>query len=305
MPRGTNNSGGAREGGGEEQSGDLSLQQMMKVMSGQLADINKKLEKIDTIESDVRGLRVLLNDVKQENKQLKEEVKKKEQQLQDMNVRLNHQEDRLNSLEQHHRGWSARVLNVPLNQEEESDNIRVRDKVYNMALLPILRGAVSKNLLPSVPTAEQLLEVAHVLPGPTGQPKPVIMRFYNRHVRDVCFRLKKHFAPREERGSTGGGGAGGGGARGGGGGGGGGAAGGGGAGGDREEGGFEGRGRYLYPLYEDLTRSAFQKMRAISKDSRVKACWSVKGQIKFILSSKPEEVKRVNSLLDPLDIILK
>jgi uncharacterized protein YoxC len=303
MPRGTNNSGGAREGGGEEQSSDLSIQEMMRKMSGQLADINKKLEKIDTIESDVRGLKILLNDVKHENKQLREEVKMKEKQLQDMNTRLNHQEDRLNSLEQHHRGWSARVLNIPLSQEEESDNIKVRDKVYNMALLPILRGAVSKHLLPGVPTAEQLLEVAHVLPGPAGQPKPVIMRFYNRHVRDVCFRLKKHFAPRMDRG-TGGGGAGGGGA----GGGGGGAAGGGGAGagaGDREGGGFEGRGRYLFPLYEDLTRSAFQKMRAIAKDSRVKACWTVKGQIKFTLVNKPEDVKRVSSLLDPLDDILK
>jgi hypothetical protein len=274
---------------------------MMRRMSGQLSDITKKLEKIDVIESDVRSLKTLLNDVKQENKVLRAEVKKKEQQLEDMNARLNHQEDRLNSLEQHHRGWSARVLNVPLTQEEEIDNIKVRDKVYNTALLPILRGAVSKNLLPGVPTAEQLLEVAHVLPGPAGQPKPVIMRFYNRHVRDVCFRLKKHYAPRMERGSTGGGGAGGGGAWGGGGGG---AAGGAGA-GDQEVGGFEGRGKYLYPLYEDLTRTSFQKMRAIAKDSRVKACWTVKGQIKFILHSKPEEVKKVNSLLDSIESILK
>jgi hypothetical protein len=54
-----------------------------------------------------------------------------------------------------------------------------------------------------------------------------------------------------------------------------------------------------------LTRATFLKMRAIAKDSRVKACWSVKGQIRFILSSKPEEVKKVNSVLDSLESILK
>jgi hypothetical protein len=72
-----------------------------------------------------------------------------------------------------------------------------------------------------------------------------------------------------------------------------------------EAGGFEGRGKYLFPIYEDLTRSTFQKMRAIAKDSRVQACWSTKGQIKFTLVSSPNEVKKVQSLLDPLDKILK
>jgi hypothetical protein len=37
----------------------------------------------------------------------------------------------------------------------------------------------------------------------------------------------------------------------------------------------------------------------------VKACWSSKGQIKFIMHSNPSEVKRVVSLLDHLDDILK
>jgi len=284
----------------EEEGG--SLHDMMKMMSKQLTDMNKKLEKIETIETEVRGLKVMLNDLKQENKELKTEARVMEKKLMDMNEKNNALENRLNSLEQHHRGWSARVLNIMLSKEEEGDNIKVRDKVYNMALLPILRGAVEKNLLPAVPTAAELLEVAHVLPGPAGQPKPIIMRFFNRNVRDVCFKLKKYYAPRAGRGGAGDGGAGGVGASGGRGG----AAGGaGGVGGDEAAGGFEGRGRYLFPLYEDLTRAAFQKMRAIAKDSRVKACWSVKGQIRFILNSKPEDVKKVDSLLDSLDEILK
>ena len=72
-----------------------------------------------------------------------------------------------------------------------------------------------------------------------------------------------------------------------------------------EAGGFEGRGKYLFPIYEDLTRSTFQKMRAIAKDSKVQACWSTKEQIKFTWVSSPNEVKKVQSLLDSLDKILK
>ncbi len=104
-------------------------------------------------------------------------------------------------------------------------------------------------------------------------------------------KLKKYYAPRmEQSGPRGGGG--------------GGAAMGGGARGDQEPGGFEGRGKFCFPLYEDLTRATFLKMRTISKDERVKSCWTVKGQIKFVLHKNMKEVKRVVSLLDPPDIIL-
>ena len=268
-----------------------SMMDMMRAMSAQLSGLTAKMDKIDVIESEVKSLRVLLNDLANENKQLKADARDNEQKMAELNDRNNRLEDRLNNLEQHHRGWSARVLNIPLTPEEETDNIKVRDVVYNLALRPILEGAVSKNLLHDVPSAEQLLEVAHVLPGKPGQPKPVIMRFYNRNIRDVCFRMKKFFAPRLSDG------AGSGGAR---------------AGaragdGGREgaAGGFEGRGQFVYPIYEDLTRATFQKMRAISKDPRVKSCWSTKGQIKFILHKNEKEIKKVSSLLDPLDTILK
>jgi hypothetical protein len=212
-----------------------------------------------------------------------------EQKMQQMNERNNQLENRLNKLEQHHRSWGARILNIPLSKEEETDNNAVRDKVYNLALLPILTGAVEKKLLITVPTSEQLLELAHVLPGnAAGQHKTVIMRFYNRNLRDMCFRMKKHYAPREppSPGATGG-------AR------------------ARSSsnseaaGGYEGKGRYAFPMYGDLSRATFQKMRAIANDCRVKACWTVKGQIKFTLHSKPEEVRKVESLLDSLDSIIK
>jgi hypothetical protein len=246
----------------------------------------------------------MLTDLKNENKQLKADARENERKIAELSEHNNKLEDRLNSLEQHHRGWSARILNIPL-PEGETDNDTVRDTVYSLALLPILKGAVTKKLLREVPTAEQLLEVCHVLPGKPGNHRPIIMRFYNRNVRDIIFRMKKFFAPREGAdgagngaargkpgfaGNTGVAGAGASGA---------------GAAGGGDPGGFEGRGRYAYPLYEDLTRAAFLKLRAISQDSRVKSCWSTKGQIKFILHSNMKEIKKVSSLLEPLDSILK
>jgi FtsZ-binding cell division protein ZapB len=283
-------------------SGDEdSLKDMIRDMAAQLSSLNQKMDKIDSIESEVKGLKILLNDLKSENKQLKTEAREAERKLSDMNVKNNALENRINNLEQYNRSWSARAMNIPLTEQEESDNSAVAAKVYDLLLLPILNGAVERKLLQSVPTVDQILETAHILPGKAGHPKPVIMRFFNRNVKETIFKLKKFYSPREGTRNTGGGGPGGG--RGGGR-----AASGGAVGGTAAEedgGGFEGRGRYLYPLYEDLSRASFQKMKSIANDSRVKACWSVKGHIKFTLVKSPNEVRRVVSLLDPLEDILK
>jgi hypothetical protein len=75
-------------------------------------------------------MKVILSDLKTENKQLKSEVKAMDKKLHDMDECNNALENRNNQLEQHHRGWSARILNVPLSPEEETDNISVVTKVY-------------------------------------------------------------------------------------------------------------------------------------------------------------------------------
>jgi hypothetical protein len=264
-----------------------SVKDMLRNISLQLTSMNKK---VDSTETEVKGLRVLFEDLKQENAQLKVTAKEMDKKLGDMNRKNCELEVRLNNLEQHHRGWSARFLNIPISEEEERIPDAVIEQVYNLALLPILRGAFNSKQLKSIPTAAELLEVAHVLPAKPGETKPIIARFYNRNMRDLCFRLKKDFAAREEgrrsqreeRGAAGGASESGGGG-----------------------GGPEGRGKYRFPFYEDLTRTTFLKMRAIAKDERVKACWSSKGQIRFVLHSNAEEVKKIVSVLDPLDMILK
>jgi hypothetical protein len=260
-----------------------------------LNSIDAKMEKVETIEQEVKHLRVLMEDLKNENKELKAEVKEKDKQLKDMQEELNRQDTRINNIDQHHRGWSARVMNIPLTEEEEWDTNIVMGKVYELALLPILKGARDIGKLNTIPTAQQLLETAHVLPGNTnpGQHKPVIFRFYTRSIKDLCFKLKKEYATRmqqtagDERREVGEvDRAGAGGAR------------------RKDGGGYKGKGKYSFPFYEDLTKTNFNLMRNLANDPRVQASWSSHGQIYFKLQNS-NIVKKVGSIHEPLDSILK
>jgi archaellum component FlaC len=244
---------------------------VLKSQSEQLTTMTQKMSQIDAIDNEVKAIKTLVVSLREENKELRSELKKKEEQLDHMQAAVNSLEAKLNSLEQHHRGWGARVLNIPISEAEESNPEAMIEKVYQLALRPILEGAVQKGKLQSVPSADQVLEVAHVLPGKQGQPKPIIMRFYNRNLRNLVFQLKREFAAREPAES-----------------------------GRRAE----RPGPFRYPIYEDLTKVNLAKMRAIAQDERVQACWTVSGQIRFKLQDS-SEVKRVNNIHDPLDKILR
>jgi len=243
----------------------------------------------------VSNIKTLVVSLKEENKELRTALKEKDEHLGEMQEEVNSLSERLNNLEQHHRGWGAHVLNIPTTEAEEADPVAMINKVYNLALLPVLEGAARAGKIKSIPTAEQVLEVAHVLPGKPGAPKPIIMRFYNRNTRNIIFACKKNLALREEARGTG-------------------PAGGGGGIGSSGRGGSDGQvngdgsgrrvGRYKYPLYDDLSKPNLAKMRAITQDDRVQACWTVNGQIQFKLKDS-DTVERVHSILDPLDKILK
>lgn len=283
------------------ETGDMQMQDLfslMKSMSVKLNNVESKMVTVEAFDSEVKTLRVLLEDLKSENIQIKKELKDKDKQLADMQDQLNRQEIRLNHVDQHHRGWSARVMNIPLSDEEEYNNEIVMKKVYELALLPILKGALEAGMLTSIPKVHELLETAHVLPGNNtkpGQCKPVIFRFFTRNMKTLCFRLKKEYAARSqassgtrrEEGAVGGGsGVGEGGRR------------------SQERGGYLGKGKYSYPFYEDLTKANFALMRNIANDPRVQACWSNNSNILFKLQDS-NIVEKVGSILEPLDSILK
>jgi hypothetical protein len=172
-------------------------------------------------------------------------------------------------MDQYNRSWSVRIMELPLAPEEEENPFRLVEVVYTKVFLPILQGALEKDLIPRIPSCEQLLERAHVLPAPKpGSIKPIICRFLNRDYRSVCFRLKKEFATRVK--------------------------------GDPSD----KRPRYAHPFYEDLSAATFKKMKELQADPRVESCWSINGQLRFRLTGS-DAVKRVSQIMDPIDSILK
>jgi regulator of replication initiation timing len=252
------------------------LEELMVSMSASLTSITTKLSNMED----------LLNASLEENKQLKAELAEKNKIIGDMACKINLLEHGLNKTDQYQRSWSVRVANIPLTSEEEKDPAAIKKKVYDLALRPILVGAQEKGLIPTVPEADNLLEVAHVLPAKAGSNKPIITRFYNRNLRSVCLRLRKEFAPRATSGGRGVGsesGRAGAGAR---------------------VDGPDGRGRYIFPVYEDLTRANFMKLRELSLNDKVQSCWSINGQLRFKLHDSTT-IHKVNSVFESTDQILQ
>lgn len=244
-------------------------------------NVGKQLKAMD---AKLASLEARLSEVLEENKELKSDIKARDKIIEDLSNGYSAMTSRCNDLEQYNRGWSLRFFNIPLTEEEERDGSITRDKVYDLALLPILQGALELGDIASIPSAEELLEVAHVLPGKPGSNKPVIARFFSRHLRTLCLRRKKEFATKTPRKpaepgsatrSTAG----------------------------RTTVGSEEGGRYSFPFYEDLTKANFQKMRALNSDPRVTSCWSINGQLRLKLASS-DIVKRVYSVFDSVDKII-
>ena len=53
-----------------------------------------------------------------------------------------------------------------------------------------------------------------------------------------------------------------------------------------------------------MTAATFKRMKELQADTRVEACWSVNGLLRYRLTGS-EEVRRVKQPLDPIDAILK
>ncbi len=176
---------------------------------------------------------------------------------------------KLNAVEQHNRSWSVRINGVHLTGEEETNVRTVKEKIYEAVLKPILEGAREMGDLDEVPDAHSLIEHAHVLPAKDNAIKPIIARFTYREYRSLVFRHKKAFAPRERTPASN----------------------------DSRP------GRFRYPLFEDLTKMTFAKMRALATHPRVEACWSSGGQLRFKMKDS-QTVHRVNNLLATVEAIL-
>jgi hypothetical protein len=213
------------------------------------------------------SIEALLNNTQKENNDLKQDLANSYDEVKTLKTKLN-------NLEQHHRSWSIRAVGIKIPTADENNNEAVKNHLYSKLIRPILAGAVQKGLLTTIPPAEEVLERAHILPSKKSGPKPIIARFYCREIRALVFKMRKEFAPKEPAPTT------------------------------RSQGpDARPRTRYLYQIYDDLTRANFSKMKAIGNDSRVEQCWAVNGQLKLRLKDS-QVILKVHSIYDSLEDIL-
>jgi hypothetical protein len=231
--------------------------------------LNKKLEEVLSKLTLVEELPAQIAELKAMLETSRKEAADLRKTLQNKDSEIASLKLHCNNLEQYNRSWSVRIHGMAVSSEVEKSSKLMKEKVYNSLLLPILSGAVASGDLESIPSVNAVIETAHVLPAKAGKVKPIIVRFITREIKATIFKNKKEFAPRETGRS-----------------------------------GPQGRtSRYLFPFFDDLTGTNFNKMRALAADPRVATCWAAGGSIKYKLKDS-EVVKRVASVFDTVDVIL-
>jgi hypothetical protein len=233
-----------------------------------LANQKSIIERLDTVEQ-------LLSAARTENASLKSANSELSKELADKSTIINNMLHKQNNLEQYNRSWSIRLAGISIPPEDSTNPVIVMRHVYDNALLPILKGALSRGLLQNIPPCEQLLETAHILPGKNdNKPRPIIARFYSRNMRAMMFQLKKEFAHKATSSNS-------------------------------NTSNSQSRSpRLSFPFYEDLTSTNFKLLKALADDPRTGAVWSIGGVIRYKMADGTV-VKKVQDVFDSIDNILR
>ena len=241
----------------EEQIGAITAQ-----LETVIIKLNAQDEKLDNLEK-------LLAASQAENATLKEELRNRDAEVLQL-------KNRLNSVEQHNRANSMRVFNLKIDGDA-GDNDNVARQLYRYALLPILEGASAKGRLHTIPSCDELIDVAHILPTKADKINPIICRLHKRGMRTLLMQHKKEFAPRAKPAAA-----------------------------SSSSSGSTRPPPFTFPIHEDMTRDAFQLMRAINAHDDVLACWSSGGQLRFRLKGEENtnRIHRVFSVYEPVIAIV-
>ena len=245
-----------------------TVEEMFADITAQLTNLTPLVDSVRKLTDTVTDIEKKLNELSKEHKQLKLELDERDNTISSL-------KEQLNQAQQHNRQWSIRVIGMSIPEPDRNNNLKVKQNLYRNVLLPILEGAVSKGDISDIPSCDQLIERAHVLPSPPNKPPSVIARFYCRDFIDLIFKHKREFQPTAAQPIT-----------------------------TRASQHSSSRPRPLYPIYEDLTRASFTKLRALSSHEAVHAAWSSSGIIKFRLKSNSEVIHKVKNVHDPVSTIL-
>ena len=227
------------------------------------AAMSAQLDTLSAVPANIARLETLVLELKKENTDLRKQLQERDNEV----VTLKSQ---INTMDNYNRSWSIRIFNLPIPAADASSNIKVANIAYSHVLRPILEGAVRAGDLVDMPSCSQLLERAHILPGPNGKSGSVIARFYCRELRLLIFKHKKEYQPRDPPAPN-----------------------------------SNRPGRFLYPIYEDMSRASFSKMRALAAHDKVLTAWSSNGIIRFrFANDSSNTIHRVTNVFDPVEKII-
>ena len=175
----------------------------------------------------------------------------------------------VNDLQQCSRLSYLRVFGVGVSEDEVNrvgQDKAVTSKVYEKILEPLLRGAKSRGLIPTVPSLDSVLTEGFRSGRPSEDeqgrsiPPPLVVKFASKQIRDAVLRCKKEFMPSPTHAD-------------------------------------KAAGVKRYALVEDLTRPTHQLFRALVDDKRVGAVWTVDGKIRF--TKCDDESKKIHKVFSP------
>lgn len=226
--------------------------------SDQKENFTKISDRLDTLET-------RLKEVTDSNTKLEKDITS----LQQENIFL---KNKIQDLGQHTRSTNVRIFNFDCNDDIDFDTLI--DQLYDRIFLPILRGALSKNRIKTIPSRDRLITSAHHLPGKDGKPKPVICRLLNSHYRTIILQHQKEFGPRameSVRPKT------------------------------------PGPARpppLLHPCFEDSTAEMYRFKQQLAAHEAVAAAWIAGGVVRFKLVES-DTVRRVKSIYDSIENIIE
>jgi hypothetical protein len=125
----------------------------------QLASMNRRLDKVDLLSEQLTNIEESMQHLATENTDIKTNLAATQTTLHTI-------QGNQNRMDQYNRSWSVRIMELALTPDEEANPFRLVGTVYDKVFLPILRGPLSKDLILRIPSCEQLLEHAHMLPAP-------------------------------------------------------------------------------------------------------------------------------------------
>ena len=232
-----------------------------------LADLYQKLTALESTLSKMTNMESKLNTICEDIRKRDQKIENLEAEVKKLKKENLEAKSSLNDREQYARSWSVRLTGLTVTTEEEEKlgkDRAVMKKAYDKVIKPILISAKENGQIDTVPTAwHSALENGHKLTVKNknpNMPPPCILRFSSRFIRNAVLRNKKKCTPQPTTAEI-------------------------------------TAGVKKYVITEDLTKTNYTLLRALSDDERVEKTWTMDGRLRYI--KKNDSSKKVNIVQNP------